>query len=139
MLCAFLLHFESIAKANICGVLPIFGNSLIFLLVALGISMVAGEFVKSQNVQNVIANFLSLGLCFWAVYLYRRSYWREPFKSSAFFAYLLVYRCAVICFKIRKLYYPVGVAGHSDYADTACFCVNAFLPMAGSSKNKKTI
>ncbi len=39
-------------------------NTFVFLLVALSLAMLASTFVRSSNVQNAIANFLSLGLCF---------------------------------------------------------------------------
>lgn len=39
-------------------------NALVFTLVAMAISMLAGIFMKSPNTQNAVANFVSLGLSF---------------------------------------------------------------------------
>lgn len=39
-------------------------NNLVFLAVALSISMVASTFIRGANMQNVVSNFLSLAVCF---------------------------------------------------------------------------
>ncbi len=39
-------------------------NSFVFVLVSLGVSMLASAFIRGMNSQNAVANFLSLGLCF---------------------------------------------------------------------------
>lgn len=44
--------------------LLLMGNTFVFTLVSLSLSMLASTFIRSANAQNAVANFLSLGLCF---------------------------------------------------------------------------
>lgn len=61
---SFLLYGGLLEGTDIRMVLLLVLNSLVYFFVALGIGFLGGQFVKSVNVQNAMANFTALALSF---------------------------------------------------------------------------
>lgn len=60
----FVLYYEKLVGTDARAVALILLNSLVFMVVSLGVAMIAGCFIRTSSMQNAVANFLSLGLCF---------------------------------------------------------------------------
>ncbi|WP_434309066.1 ABC transporter permease [Hominifimenecus sp. rT4P-3] len=60
----FLIWGRSLSGVDVRQILLLCGNSLMFTLTSAAIAVLASCFIHVPNLQNAVANFLSLGLCF---------------------------------------------------------------------------
>lgn len=60
----FLIYGSRLAGTDVRGIVLCVLNSLVFTVVSLSVSFLCGIFIRSSNMQNAVANFLSLAMSF---------------------------------------------------------------------------